>query len=211
MIEGVFDRMEPQLEIFLGSNCLSSLPEELFNINSLTVLSLRGNQLREIPPAIERLPNLKDLNVSLQTRLHYLPYEILDLFCIDSRLDSFKVHPNFFYRPIYPPKVSEPQNSIGFGRVRRRRSGAIGALAPDESGRRWHPRWKALYKARTAVRFLNIDGSQLKGPEMLANMNSNESRRVPVAPPNDTPIPPAGHEHGISRVPSLMEVALKAW
>jgi Leucine Rich repeats (2 copies) len=68
----------------------------------LTVLSLRGNQLRELPPSVGKLSNLKELNLS-QNGLRYLPYEILELFSDTSRLNSLHLHPNLFHEPQFPP------------------------------------------------------------------------------------------------------------
>ncbi|KAG9240767.1 hypothetical protein BJ878DRAFT_429576 [Calycina marina] len=213
VVEGVFERLEPQLKIFLAANSLTALPEELFNIESLTVLSLRGCHIYEIPPAIGKVRNLRELNLS-QNRLHYLPYEILALFSIDSHLESFQIHPNYFYRPKYPPgELKEPQYNIGLGRMTRPGRGAIGALASDESARRLHPQWKALNKARTEVRYMDIDGSNLKGPNISTHMYRLDELcpgGIPVADADDVPTPPKGRGQAISRVPSLLEVALKA-
>jgi len=162
--------LEPKLKIFLASNSLTTLPEELFNLDRLTVLSLRGNKIHEVPPAIGRLHNLKELNLS-QNGLQYLPYEILDLFSIDSRLQSFQIHPNLFYEPRLPPKKDieedeESQYKIGLEKKTRPRRGAVCSITPDLSGRRWHPQWRARYKVRTEIRYLDINGAHLQGPKL---------------------------------------------
>ncbi|UKZ72005.1 uncharacterized protein TrAtP1_012942 [Trichoderma atroviride] len=41
---------EPELKLFLALNRLSRLPGSLFDLTHLVVLSLRGNQLTELPP-----------------------------------------------------------------------------------------------------------------------------------------------------------------
>ncbi|UKZ56767.1 hypothetical protein TrVGV298_010608 [Trichoderma virens] len=76
-----FVQKEPELKLFLSLNRLTRLPSSLFDINHLTVLSLRGNQLTELPSAISKLRNLKQLNIS-QNRFRHLPAEFLDLFKI---------------------------------------------------------------------------------------------------------------------------------
>lgn len=63
------------VQLFLYNNMLTRLPEELFQLSNLTVLSLRQNQLTHIPPAISRLVNLRDLSLSAN-KLKYLPWEL---------------------------------------------------------------------------------------------------------------------------------------
>jgi Leucine-rich repeat (LRR) protein len=81
---------------------LTTLPGELFNLDRLTVLSLRGSQLYELPLSVGKLSNLKELNLS-QIGLRYLPYEILELFSDTGRLNSLHLHPNLFHEPEFPP------------------------------------------------------------------------------------------------------------
>ncbi|KAF9219783.1 hypothetical protein BS17DRAFT_804288 [Gyrodon lividus] len=78
------------LQLYLGSNMISSLPPELFTVQNLTVLSLRGNKLTFIPPDICRLTNLRELNVSFN-QLTYLPWEMRDM-----KIDKLLVNPNPF-------------------------------------------------------------------------------------------------------------------
>lgn len=183
VIEDVFEKLEPRLKIFLASNNLTTLPEELFNLDRLTVLSLRGNKIYELPSAIGRLRKLRELNLS-QNGLQHLPYEILDLFSIDSRLESFQIHPNQFYEPQLPPskEIEEedevPQYKIGLGNRSRPRAGAICGIVPDLSGRRWHPQWRARYKARTEISYLDINGAHLQGPD-LSRQAAFGSRQFP--------------------------------
>jgi hypothetical protein len=67
------------------------------------------------------------------------------------------------------------------------------------------------YQARTEVRFLDINGTLVKGPSFPVNTaGSNSSHnKIPVADVNDSPEPPTSGD-GLSRVPSLLEVALAA-
>ncbi|KAL4785893.1 hypothetical protein BJX76DRAFT_355657 [Aspergillus varians] len=74
--EEVYSSLQPFLRLFLAGNALSSVPGELFELDSLRVLSLRNNKLTEIPPAIRRLTKLQELNLSVN-RLHFLPWELL--------------------------------------------------------------------------------------------------------------------------------------
>ncbi|EPE07521.1 leucine rich repeat family protein [Ophiostoma piceae UAMH 11346] len=94
-----FEQKDPELKLFLSNNYLLRLPGALFNIEHLTVLSLRRNRLTELPPAIGKLKNLKSLNVSLNA-LRYLPAELLPLIHVTGKggkLTELLVHPNRFF------------------------------------------------------------------------------------------------------------------
>ncbi|KAG8406740.1 hypothetical protein J3459_013990 [Metarhizium acridum] len=91
-----FEQKDPELKIYLTMNRLRLIPGTLFDLQYLTILSLRGNKLTEIPPAIAKLRNLKQLNVS-QNRLRSLPAELLDLF--GKNLGDLVLHPNPFFEP----------------------------------------------------------------------------------------------------------------
>jgi hypothetical protein len=159
------------------------------------------------------------LNLS-QNGLQYLPFEILDLFSEGHRLQSFIIHPNPFYEPRYPDqKISqtveeEVPYKIGLGnRIPRCRRGAICRISPEERRRSWHPQWKVSYKARTEVRFLDINGSHVKGPTFSSQTAFGAGKfpdGVPVAEVGDKPDPPLSRGNQMSRAPSLLEVALNA-
>lgn len=207
------------MKIFLASNDLTTLPAELFNLDSLTVLSLRANRIYELPPGIGKLRKLQELNLS-QNGLQYLPFEILDLFSEDHRLQSFTIHPNPFYEPRYAdqeiaPPVEEVPYKIGLGNRAhpRPRRGAVCRISPDALRRSWHPQWRVSYKARTEVRFLDINGSHLKGPTFSGQTVFGPGKfpdGVPVAEVGDKPTPPISRGTQPSRAPSLLEVALNA-
>ncbi|KAI5467884.1 hypothetical protein BGZ63DRAFT_410721 [Mariannaea sp. PMI_226] len=93
-----FQQKDPELKIYLAMNRLTRVPGAIFDLNYLTILSLRGNKLTELPPAISKLHNLTELNVS-QNRLRHLPIELLDLFRSENRLNTLVVHPNPFWQP----------------------------------------------------------------------------------------------------------------
>lgn len=197
---------------------MTTLPGELFNLDRLTVLSLRANQLRELPPNISKLSNLKELNLS-QNGLRYLPYEILELFSDTSRLTSLHLHPNLFHEPQFPPseedvkEEQEVQYKIGLGsRAQARpRRGAVCAVSPVERRGSWHTQWKITSQARTEVRFLGINGALVKGPSFPVNTDDSRSshNKLPVADVDDAPEPPSSGDE-LSRAPSLLEVALAA-
>lgn len=209
--EGVFEHLEPTMKLFLTSNKLKALPEALFNLSHLSVLSLRANKIQEIPPAIGRLTSLTELNVA-QNNLQHLPFEILNLFSEDSKLMSFQIHPNPFHAAQLPKDEDQvtgnkfPFNGIG----RRQRRGALAYPLPGEN---FHPKWRLSYKARTEVRFLDSDGSHLKGPKFSAHTLFGPEKfpnGLPIAAADYTPKPPSARGNPVSRVPSLLECALQA-
>ncbi|KAG0650493.1 Leucine-rich repeat SHOC-2 [Hyphodiscus hymeniophilus] len=215
--EGVFSRIEPMLKIFLASNNLTKLPAELFNLNSLTVLSLRANRIYELPPGIGKLRNLQELNIS-QNGMQYLPFEILDLFSEDHRLQTFIIHPNNFFQARFPEQESaqiiqkDLPYKIGLGNRARPRRVAPGRISADERRRPFSPQWEVSYKARTEVRFLDINGSHLKGPNFSNQIlfGPQKFNELPVAAVGDIPTPPLPRGNQLSRAPSLLEVALVA-
>ncbi|RYP87832.1 hypothetical protein DL769_000424 [Monosporascus sp. CRB-8-3] len=95
-------RRDPALKLYLASNPLPRAPGAIFNLEFLTVLSLRNTQITELPPCIGNLRNLTDLNVSLN-RLQYLPGELLDLLQKPGKLTNLSVHPNPFCIPEKTP------------------------------------------------------------------------------------------------------------
>ncbi|KAI1778929.1 hypothetical protein F4818DRAFT_234044 [Hypoxylon cercidicola] len=85
-------------KLYLSNNPLLRAPGAVFNLEYLSVLSLRNTLITELPPSIGNLRNLETLNLSL-TRLRYLPGELLDLMKFPGRLQTLTIHPNPFYRP----------------------------------------------------------------------------------------------------------------
>ncbi|KAG4301459.1 hypothetical protein PCANB_002216 [Pneumocystis canis] len=79
----------PQLKIFLSGNFIYKLPSGLFDLLTLTVLSLRNNDLKVIPPSIGRLVNLIELNLG-QNKLNDFPSTLLSL----KKLQILSISPN---------------------------------------------------------------------------------------------------------------------
>jgi len=50
--------------MYLSSNSLKEVPQEMWRIENITVLTLRNNMLKQLSPAIAKLRNLIELNVS---------------------------------------------------------------------------------------------------------------------------------------------------
>ncbi|KAK8203054.1 hypothetical protein IWZ01DRAFT_486924 [Phyllosticta capitalensis] len=93
--EECYQPLTPSLKLFLSCNELRAIPMSVWNLNDLTVLSLRNNKLTEIPPAIGKLNNLEELNLA-GNKLRWLPWELLRLVAPHGKLTSLTVSPNRF-------------------------------------------------------------------------------------------------------------------
>ena len=67
------------ISLDLSSNCLSSLPAEILNFQSLKVLDLASNFLAEIPPELFNLTALEFLSFSNNSKLTSLPDQLRQL------------------------------------------------------------------------------------------------------------------------------------
>jgi hypothetical protein len=76
--DGQFRSLEPDLIINLSRNRLCNLVPSLFNLQFLTALYLRENNIEELPQDIGKLVNLQSLDVSLN-KLKTLPFDIVYL------------------------------------------------------------------------------------------------------------------------------------
>lgn len=90
---GRYESLAPFLQLFLSRNALRTLPPELWNLQHLSVLSLRNNKLTELPPCIAKLHNLVELNLA-GNRLRWLPWELLRLVGPKGNLRRLNVRPN---------------------------------------------------------------------------------------------------------------------
>lgn len=121
-----YESLEPHLRIFLSNNILTSIPSELFNLSTLSVLSVRQNRLTEIPAAIGKLANLSELNVG-GNQLEVLAWEILEMMePHKGNLVKFCPFPNPFRRfhereMIHPASIRRRKGYIP-GKVVRIRS-----------------------------------------------------------------------------------------
>ena len=120
-----FEQSDPSLKLYLAQNPLTRAPGAIFNLEFLTVLSLRNNQITELPASIANLRNLTDLNVALN-RLRYLPGELLDLLQSGGKLRNLSVHPN----PFYQPQSTPPE----------------GMIFPQDAWDEWRPTGRVLYE-----------------------------------------------------------------
>jgi Leucine-rich repeat (LRR) protein len=62
--------------LYLNDNNLTSLPESIGNLTNLKKLNLYMNDLTSLPETIGNLNNLRNLNLCFNTRLRQLPYSI---------------------------------------------------------------------------------------------------------------------------------------
>jgi len=85
------------LSLFLSRNCFAAFPRRLLCLEQLTVLSLRGNKIRELPTEIRLLRNLRELSVG-SNLLTYLPAEVEAL----PVLQTLHAQPNPFTEPAEP-------------------------------------------------------------------------------------------------------------
>ncbi|KJX93812.1 leucine rich repeat domain protein [Zymoseptoria brevis] len=95
--EDQFSSFTPSIQLYLASNKLSVLPAELFRLQHIAVLSLRNNQLTEIPSAIHRL-SLKELNIA-GNQIRHLPWELLDLLNGKGEAKKVYIRPNPLLEP----------------------------------------------------------------------------------------------------------------
>ncbi|KAG7147269.1 hypothetical protein HYQ46_003902 [Verticillium longisporum] len=93
-----FEQKDPSLKLFLFGNPLFLVPGAVFDLQHLTVLSLRGCGLRELPAAVAKLSQLETLNLA-QNSLRHLPAELLDLLAAPGKLKNMQLQGNDFYRP----------------------------------------------------------------------------------------------------------------
>ncbi|ROV96690.1 hypothetical protein VSDG_05539 [Cytospora chrysosperma] len=214
-----FEHQDPELKLFLSNNQLTQVPGALFNLDHLTVLSLRGNDLTEVPPAIFELKNLESLNVS-QNKLKYLPVELLELiYDPESSLRDLMLHPN----PWYQPEVEESGHDVPWSseNVDRTQTGP----GPQGRGCRWlskvslEPRNASYFDAkrwaRTPVQFSDTKGtvySTFRIETDTSYLPTEDLVSEPVIPPQNPAQERVLHsgEARTTKVHSLLELALQA-
>lgn len=210
-----FEHQDPELRLFLWSNQLTRVPGAIFNLDHLTILSLRGNSLTELPPAILKLKKLQTLNVSLNS-LRYLPIELLELiYDPGSSLETLMLHPNPWYQPEGGQEPEAPWSSENADRTSP-------GLGPKGRGCKWLSRepcassyLDAKLWARSPVEF-----SDTKGRVYSAFRVKPDDKTMPTEDLGTEPLPPAQNtaqqriqlSTGVktTKVPTLMELALQA-
>lgn len=170
-----FEHKKPEIKINLGSNFLSRLPGALFDVSYLTCLSLRGNQLVELPQGIGRLENLRELNIS-QNRLRTLPAELLDLIDKSSTLQNLSLHPNPFQQPGWAAGTLE---KLVLGRHGSPLSKLLSELEgwPD-----FHPHMMSRHVGRSAVGITDSQGRVLWPHQQRPGLPDD---KLPILCPED--------------------------
>ncbi|RAK75580.1 leucine-rich repeat domain-containing protein, partial [Aspergillus fijiensis CBS 313.89] len=205
--EDVYTSLEPFLRLFLAGNALPKLCGELFELDTLRVLSLRNNKLTEIPAAIRRLTMLQEVNLSVN-RLRSLPWELLWLIR-KGDLKHLTVRPNPLLQ--IDDGAHDPEAAVAEWHIPREelRSCVYEGPAPEQA-------WAPVHVATGPVRRYNAEGVLLLPPAGSSSQPVGTAMELDAATDTDTdpstnpqdrpcptPLPPAA-----SRVPSLREVAL---
>lgn len=210
-----FEHQDPELHLFLWSNQLTQVPGAVFNLDHLTILSLRGNSLTELPPAILKLKKLQTLNVSLNN-LKYLPIELLELiYDPESSLETLMLHPNPWYQPEGGEEPDAPWSSENADRT-------YPGPGPKGRGSRW------LFRESDKDSYLDgklwarspVEFKDTKGAVYSAFRVRPDDKTLPTEDLGSEPVPPMQNtaqqrillsaEVKTTKVPSLMELALQA-
>ncbi|EWZ41996.1 hypothetical protein FOCG_02773 [Fusarium oxysporum f. sp. radicis-lycopersici 26381] len=196
-----FEQKDPEIKIYMAQNRLTRVPGAIFDLTYLTTLSLRHNKLTELPPAVAKLHHLKELNVS-HNRLRHLPVELLELFAPNSRLDKLVVHPNPFWQPNESLELTDAQlsNTLFF---------------QAEAGASPTPRLASRALGRSPLQLSDSTGrilSDFKFPtdhtKLILPVDEGEPEFCPSS--SVSSMTESQRLEGASRVPSLLETALRA-
>ncbi|KAL5343457.1 hypothetical protein BJX70DRAFT_169743 [Aspergillus crustosus] len=160
-----YTSLQPFLRLFLAGNGLNTLSGELFDLDSLRVLSLRNNKLTEIPPAIRRLTKLQELNLAVN-RLNVLPWELLWLIK-KGDLKHLNVRPN--------PLFSIGDSEITTHHVTSDTPGSTDLKSCDYEGSPPEEAWAPIHVATGPISRYNMEGVPILEPQVLSHNRS----RVP--------------------------------
>ena len=95
---GTFTALEPELQLSLKNNELTTIPSKLYGLKHLNMLSIQNNSITELSPAIRRSTKLTHLNVAMND-LHFLPWELVELTDY-YELASMRLLPNPLFEPV---------------------------------------------------------------------------------------------------------------
>lgn len=204
-----FRQKDPELKVYLAMNRLTRLPGVLFDLNHITILSLRGNKLTDLPQGISKLRNLKELNVS-QNRLRHLPAELFDLVDDPRSLETLTIHPNPFLQPdteFYGPQRALPNDD----RDHKPLKFEIDLVKTEPSACPLeYPHFASRLCGRSPLQFSNSKGVIQPGFSLPTESTSGP---IPVDQSHGSLPDPLSRTQPVSkpsRVPSLFEVALRS-
>ncbi|KAI9805347.1 MAG: hypothetical protein M1833_005800 [Piccolia ochrophora] len=201
-----YSPLVPSVKLFLSRNQLRHVPSAIFNLDNLTVLSLRNNNLLELPWAIGRMLNLIELNVG-GNKLRCLPWEILNLLNT-GRLNVLSTHPNPFFEPYLVSAQGKETKEFERG------AALLASVSEPPQSQRDIIKQQTPsvpsnteYLAGSMVTFFNPDGSHHRAsPIFNASHQQDTVERLRVAPHDYRPIAPST----INTTPSLIELALQS-
>jgi len=78
--EGIFPYLTVLDKLFLDTNSLTKLPDDIGSLSLLSTLGLFGNRIEELPTSIKRLSNLQELQIDTNI-IRKPPKEIIDKGC----------------------------------------------------------------------------------------------------------------------------------
>ncbi|KAK7510604.1 uncharacterized protein IWZ02DRAFT_437149 [Phyllosticta citriasiana] len=236
--EDSYQSFTPSLQLFLSRNELRTVPMAVWNLENLTVLSLRNNKLTEIPPAIANLKNLKELNLA-GNKLRWLPWELLRLVAPNGELASLNVSPNRFLQggnftgtlrfsddqqqmlknlcdlraALDDPEQAASHEQIAWSiRLYETLLRRMETRDPTPTPRNECPAWKKepVFITSTPVARMNFDGSlQSKSPARPSRVPL-ETSHMPAPGAGHTPAKDLSNLPNKTRVPSLFELALRS-
>lgn len=219
-------RLTPDLKIFAYKNLLEDLPLELWDLENITVLSLRNNQLKGISERVGELRRLQELNIA-SNQIETLPFELLDL--LQPRQGPalrLVTDPNPFLMPV-KPALLKGQPDVSFrnvlhvqGEVQRLRY--LLSQPASSSMHVWYNmllrtahEWLArkaqtpysqcgpIFAATTEVTYYDMDGAQLRSQHGSAHTTSTGGFTALAGSPSL----PTGF---CSNAPSLFELAVQS-
>ncbi|KAI9703239.1 MAG: hypothetical protein M1836_007804 [Candelina mexicana] len=199
-----YESFLPGLHVFLSNNLLRSLPMGLFDLEMLSVLSLRGNELTEIPPVIDRLSNLKELNIS-GNQLRFLPWEILTLIR-GGKLETLILGTN---QLVQVDQFSMPDSKHQKDEEHRRifETAAAEPWVPRSVTTRPKP-WAPEFLAATAVSYFEVDSTRHRESPASPSLLARTKDILSAASPDYVPAPPDFASPSFA--PSLIEISLRS-
>ncbi|KAK8158902.1 hypothetical protein IWX90DRAFT_482300 [Phyllosticta citrichinensis] len=236
--EDSYQSFTPSLKIFLSQNELRAVPMSVWNLENLSVLSLRNNKLEEIPPAIANLKNLTELNLA-GNKLRWLPWELLRLVAPSGKLACLNVTPNRFFQggkfsgtlqfsddpqqmlkkfsdlrdALDDPEQAASREQIAWSiRLYETLLKRMETRDPAPTPRHECPAWKRepAYITSTPVARMNFDGSLQRNSPVPPSRASRDVSILPAAGAGHTPAMELANLPNKTRVPSLYELSLRA-